>query len=199
MFRKWSKWQLILTLAIIAKLLVMVLVTPWGDLINWSAGASNVLGYLSVGRYPPISVTGVYGPLEVMLAPFFWVWTKLPINHPPLTSLPLTNSTPPFSLSILMNLHPCPSNCAWHEEKVVQLWDMCRDSGHSSDISTPCIPVPVCPIQGKIVARIRLVTVRFSSAVGMRDHRHVQVWSWNIVDDCQSTSRRILAVGLSRS
>jgi len=104
MFRKWSKWQLILTLAIIAKLLVMVLVTPWGDLINWSAGASNVLGYLSVGRYPPISVTGVYGPLQVVLAPFFWIWTKLPIDHPPLASLPLTNSTPAFSLSILMKL-----------------------------------------------------------------------------------------------
>src|SRR5208283_42912 len=104
MFRNPSSWQVMLTLAIITKLLVMGLVTPWGDLINWSAGASNVLGYLSVGRYPPISVTGVYGPLEVMLAPFFWVWTKLPINHPPLTSLPLTNSTPAFSLSILMKL-----------------------------------------------------------------------------------------------
>ena len=106
MFRKPSKWQAILTLAIIAKLLVMVLVTPWGDLINWSAGASNVLGYLSVGRYPPIAVTGVYGPLQVILAPFFWLWTKLPINHPPLSSLPLyyVHSTPAFSLSILMKL-----------------------------------------------------------------------------------------------
>jgi hypothetical protein len=104
MFRKLSKLQVTLILAIIAKLLVMVLVTPWGDLINWSAGASIVLGYLSVGRYPPISVTGVYGPLQVILAPFFWIWTKLPIDHPPLASLPLTNSTPASSLSILMKL-----------------------------------------------------------------------------------------------
>ena len=104
MFPNLSKWQVILILAVIAKLLVMVLVTPWGDMINWSTGASNVLGYLSVGRYPPISVTGVYGPLQVILAPFFWIWTKLPINHPPLASLPLTNSTPAFSLSILMKL-----------------------------------------------------------------------------------------------
>ncbi|MGO9643821.1 MAG: hypothetical protein ACLPY5_03625 [Candidatus Bathyarchaeia archaeon] len=104
MFRKPTKWQAILTLAIIAKVLVMVLVTPWGDLINWSAGASNVLGYLSVGRYPPISATGVYGPLEVILAPFFWLWTKLPIDHPILASLPLTESTPAFSLSIVMKL-----------------------------------------------------------------------------------------------
>jgi hypothetical protein len=82
----------------------MILITPWGDLINWSVGASNVLGYLSLGRYPPISVTGVYGPLQVVLAPFFWIWTQLPIDHPPLASLPLSKSTPAFALSLLMKL-----------------------------------------------------------------------------------------------
>jgi len=104
MFRKPSKWHVIVAVAIAAKLLVMVLVTPWGDLINWAAGASNVLRYLSVGSYPPISVTGVYGPLQVVLAPFYWVWTRLPVHHLHLASIPLTNSAPEISLAVLMKL-----------------------------------------------------------------------------------------------
>lgn len=104
MFRKLSRWQTLVVLAILVKLLVLTLVTPWGDLINWAIGASNALVYLSSGAYPPIAATGVYGPLEVVLVPFFWFWTRLPIQHPPLTSLPLTDSTSAFLLSTLMKL-----------------------------------------------------------------------------------------------
>jgi len=104
MFRKLSRWQTLVVLVILVKFLVLTLVTPWGDLINWAIGASNALVYLSAGTYPPISATGVYGSLQVTLAPFFWFWTRLPIEHPPLATLPLAGSTPAFLLSTLMKL-----------------------------------------------------------------------------------------------
>jgi hypothetical protein len=101
-----SKWRLLLAASFIIKVIVMVLTPPLGDLINWTAGASLALGYIVTGHFPPVSVTGVYGPIQLLLVPFFWIWTKLPIQHPPLYNMLHGNSTPALLLSILMKLPP---------------------------------------------------------------------------------------------
>ena len=104
-----SKWRIIIVAIIAMKLLLIILVTPWvwGDLFNWTRGASVALRFISTGRFPPLSVTGVYGPIEILLVPFFLAWTKLPIPHPPLYRSFLTNySISAISLSLLMKLPP---------------------------------------------------------------------------------------------
>ena len=101
-----SKWRLLLAASLIIKITVMVLSPPLGDLINWTAGASLALGYIANGHFPPVSVTGVYGPIQLLLVPFFWIWTKLPIQHPLLYDMLYGDSTPAFLLSALMKLPP---------------------------------------------------------------------------------------------
>jgi hypothetical protein len=53
---------------------------------------------------PPVSAAGVYSYMGVVLVPFFWLWTLLPINHPPLTyaNYLFSNSTPAFFLNLLL-------------------------------------------------------------------------------------------------
>lgn len=99
-----AKWHLVLAVIIAIKIVVTVMTPPAGDLINWAYGTSVSLGYITSGRFPPISETGVYGPIFLLLTPFFWFWTRLPIDHPPITSMLFSNSTPAISLSILLKL-----------------------------------------------------------------------------------------------
>jgi len=105
---RWStlKWRIILLTAGIIKVAVMVLTPPSGDLLNWTAGASLALGYLAKGHFPPISVTGVYGPIQILLVPFFWIWTKLPIQHPPIYDMASSKSTSAVLVALLMKLPP---------------------------------------------------------------------------------------------
>lgn len=77
---------------------------PVSDLVNWARLASIALAYLKQGSLPPVSVVGVYGYMSVVLAPFLWLWTILPINHPPLSdgNYLYSNSTPAFFLNLLL-------------------------------------------------------------------------------------------------
>lgn len=76
------RWRIILVLVSVIKLMLMAWAPTYGDLFNWAEGANLVLGFLSAGRLPSVSATGAYGPLQLVLSPFFWLWTKLPIDHP---------------------------------------------------------------------------------------------------------------------
>ena len=100
------RWPILLLIACIVKVAVMVLTPPSGDLLNWTAGTSLVLRYLANGHFPPISVTGVYGPIELLLVPFFWTWTKLPIQHAPIYDMTNGTSTSAVLLALLMKLPP---------------------------------------------------------------------------------------------
>jgi len=104
--RSLSKWRLLLLSAGIIKLAVMALTPPSGDLLNWTAGASLALASLANGHFPSVSVTGVYGPIDILLVPFFWIWTKLPIQHPPVYNMISSRSTPALLLALLMKLPP---------------------------------------------------------------------------------------------
>ena len=78
---------------------------PAGDIFNWAGVASYALGCISQGHFPSISITGVYGLLGLVLVPFYWAWTMLPIAHPSMETISVhPNSTPAVLLSILMNV-----------------------------------------------------------------------------------------------
>lgn len=99
-----EKYRVALFAVVIVKILVMVMFPPQGDLINWTVGSSIALQFISNGIFPPISATGVYGTIMILLTPFFWVWTKLPIQHPQIDSMLYSNSTSAIILSILMKI-----------------------------------------------------------------------------------------------
>ena len=79
-----ARWREIFILVSGIKLLLMAWAPTYGDLLNWAEGANLVLGFLKAGRFPSVAATGVYGPLQLVLSPFFWLWTMLPIDHPSL-------------------------------------------------------------------------------------------------------------------
>jgi len=103
--RVLARWRIIFILVSLIKLLLMVWVAPYGDLLNFALGAESVLGFLKLGRFPSFSSTGVYGPLQVLLAPFLWVWFMLPIEHPPILSIGLfSHSTSELIFAFLIKL-----------------------------------------------------------------------------------------------
>jgi len=104
--RSLSKWRLLLLTSGIIKVAAMVLTPPSADLLNWTVGASLALRYIVKGHFPPVSATGVYGPIELLLAPFFWIWTVLPIQHPPVYDMAYSNTTSALLLALLMKLLP---------------------------------------------------------------------------------------------
>ena len=69
--------------------------------MNWVYESSLVLEAIQAGRIPELSRFGVYLGIEVVLAPFFWIWTRLPIQHPNLANL-TPNTTPAIALAIVM-------------------------------------------------------------------------------------------------
>jgi hypothetical protein len=76
---------------------------PAGDILNWAGEASYALGSISQGYFPSISITGVYSLLGLLLVPFYWAWTMLPIAHPSMEAIILQpSSAPAVLLSILM-------------------------------------------------------------------------------------------------
>jgi len=62
-----------------------------------------VLQTILSGKLPALSTYGVYIGIETILAPFFWIWTLLPVEHPNLTNL-VQHTTPTISLAFLMKL-----------------------------------------------------------------------------------------------
>jgi hypothetical protein len=84
-------------------IMVLPVGLPGGDFGNWTAGASSVLQTILAGHLPALSTYGVYIGIEVVLAPFFWLWTILPVDHPNLANLvQYTPST--VTLGLLMKL-----------------------------------------------------------------------------------------------
>jgi hypothetical protein len=77
----------------------------WGaDLFNWVSGARFILISLSQGRVPSIAVTGAYTGLIFVLAPFYWLWTILPIPHPSLAQMAAGPSTEEYLLMLIMKI-----------------------------------------------------------------------------------------------
>jgi hypothetical protein len=99
--RVLANYRIILVLASVAKVLLMAVAPTYGDLFNWAGGAYLVLGFLSVGRFPPVSATGVYGPIQLVLAPFFWFWTMLPVEHPSVDAIRSSSHSTASAISLI--------------------------------------------------------------------------------------------------
>lgn len=97
------RWQTIAVVVAAGKLVAMAILPPSGDLLNWTYGTSIALGFISAGKFPPLPDFGVYLGIEIILAPFYWIWTILPIDHPTLGTV-VSGTTPAFCLWFLMKL-----------------------------------------------------------------------------------------------
>jgi len=105
-----ARWRVFAVLLIPVKILI-ILITPLGfsntaaesDFSNWILGAAAIFKSFSVGTIPCWSPFGVYFGIELILTPFFWVWTMLPIQHPSMLSL-VNFSAPAITLALLMKL-----------------------------------------------------------------------------------------------
>ena len=76
---------------------------PGGDFGNWTFEASSVLQTILQGKLPTLSTYGVYIGIEIILAPFFWFWTILPVEHPNLMNITAYQHTlPAVSLGVMM-------------------------------------------------------------------------------------------------
>ena len=103
-----QKWRVIIAIVVTFKLLVTVLTPPGGDLVNWADITEVILGSIVSRQFSHILVTGVYAPLGIVLVPFFWIWTQLPIQHPPISwqNYLFSESEPAFYLNLLMKIPP---------------------------------------------------------------------------------------------
>jgi len=97
----WPHWRKIVYSFCGLKFLAILLLPIGGDFLSWIIGASYVLQTVLAGELPSLSTYGVYIGIETVLAPFFWVWTKLPVEHPNLSSL-VQHTAPAISLALLM-------------------------------------------------------------------------------------------------
>jgi len=96
-----ARCKLIFILVSAVKLLLIAWAPTYGDLFNWAEGANLALGFLSAGRIPPLSATGVYGPLQLVLSPFFWLWTRLPVDHPSIHIIQVSSHSTLSALSLI--------------------------------------------------------------------------------------------------
>jgi hypothetical protein len=103
MSRILAKWRAASVAIAIFKLFAAGLIPVAGDLMNWTKEASLVLKFLVAGQIQRLLAGGAYLGIQVLLAPFFWVWTILPIEHPALHNL-ASYSTPAILLALLMKL-----------------------------------------------------------------------------------------------
>lgn len=73
------------------------------DFVAWIVSASRVVALLNAGKFPTVSYFGAYLGIDLFLTPFFWLWTILPIQHPPVHDI-LNYTIPGISLIFLMKL-----------------------------------------------------------------------------------------------
>jgi len=72
-------------------------------LFGWIPQTGSVVQTLLTGGFPSLSIYGVYIGIEIILAPFYWLWTALPIEHPDVTKL-IPYTVPWVSLEFIMKI-----------------------------------------------------------------------------------------------
>ena len=84
MFGLSRKWVIVVVAAAISKTMLGVLTPVGADFTNFVVTAQWAWSSLSQGTIPFLSV---YTGIGIMLAPFYWLWTAMPIPHPPLVAI----------------------------------------------------------------------------------------------------------------
>jgi hypothetical protein len=104
MYRIPRKLGVIILAGWILKIILVPLPPLTGDFLAWVTIAQKVFTHLSTGRLPSLSVFGVYAGTGILLAPFYWLWTILPINHIPIAEMVAHQSLSRISIMYVMKL-----------------------------------------------------------------------------------------------
>jgi hypothetical protein len=102
MIRLSRKLSIIVLAGWALKIILVPLPPLIGDFQNWVGIAQQIFTLLSSGKIPSLSVFGVYTGMGILLAPFYWVWTLLPIQHVPLAQMVQHQSLARVSLMYVM-------------------------------------------------------------------------------------------------
>jgi hypothetical protein len=103
MLKILEHWKAIVYFTAALKVLAILLVPIGGDFLSWTISASRVLHIFLAGKIPSLSAYGVYLGIDTFLAPFFWIWTILPIEHPQLRNI-VNHTAPAIYLGLIMKL-----------------------------------------------------------------------------------------------
>lgn len=96
--------RLLIVVVIIAtafKICLILLIPFTGDFVNWVNGARSSFLLFSEAELPR---PNAYAGLMSVLAPFYWLWTILPVPHPSISEMVGHYSTPELVLVFLMKL-----------------------------------------------------------------------------------------------
>lgn len=104
MFRFSRKLSVIVLAGWALKIILVPLPPLTSDFLNWVRGAQLVSTLIISGKLPSLSVFGVYLGMEMLLAPFFWLWTLLPIQHIPIAEMVAHQSLARVLLMYVMKL-----------------------------------------------------------------------------------------------
>jgi hypothetical protein len=112
MFGLSRRWMALVIVAGVLKVLVVLLARggyyvgggQTSDFFNWIAGTRDIFDGLTHGILPSISKYGAYTGIMILLIPFYWLWTLLPVPHPVLEAMPGSGSLAEVSLIVLMKI-----------------------------------------------------------------------------------------------
>jgi len=106
MFALSRRWTGVVVVATAAKLVLILMSPPkerWGDFYDWVNLAQKVVVGVNAGHFPSLATMGAYLGLSWLIAPLFWFWTVLPVQHPSLTEI-AANPSVSYSLLLVMKL-----------------------------------------------------------------------------------------------
>lgn len=94
-----------IVLAVWAIKLILIPLPPLtSDFLAWIQMSQHVLNLISSGKLPSVGAFGVYLGLDMLLTPFYWLWTLLPIQHVTLAEMVVHPSLARYSLMYVMKI-----------------------------------------------------------------------------------------------
>jgi len=104
MFNLSRKWMTIVLAVWAIKLILVPLPPLTADFLSWVSGSQQIFNLLISGKLPSVGTFGVYIALQILLTPFYWLWTLLPIQHLTLAEMVVHPSLARYSLMYVMKI-----------------------------------------------------------------------------------------------